>query len=128
MEKVDPEVKHFLFSCIDSVEQLEVLLLLYHDPGKSWSAEEISRELRGSSASAANRLRSLQKLGLAEDSQGRYRFSTLDPTLLGILGRLSELYKTQRHGVLALIFSPLKRARDFANGFKWKKDEGSEDG
>src|SRR5688572_27525821 len=42
---IPEDVRRFLLQCIDSVEQLEVLLLLHRDPGKVWSTEAVAQAL-----------------------------------------------------------------------------------
>ena len=122
------QIKQFIYSCIDSVEMLEVLLLMHLDSKKSWSAESLSRELRSSINSATNRLESLHKFGLikAGAKEGDYAYDDSDPEKNRLLHELAESYKTQRHRILSLIFSPMKKARDFADAFKLNKDEDKE--
>ena len=50
------EIKAFIADHIRSVEQLEILLLLQRNPGREWSAADVSKELYVSPESTATRL------------------------------------------------------------------------
>ena len=122
------DVKQFLFAHIESVEQIEVLLLMRQNKEKWWSAKNISDELRNSASSVANRLKTIKNLGLTEENEaGQFRYNPSRPDDALTVDRLAEVYKVSKHRVLEVIFSPMKRARNFADAFlissNHKKDE-----
>src|SRR5690606_17703063 len=45
-EGISPEVRAFIAGQIESVVQLEMLLLLHTDPMRAWSPDELAKELR----------------------------------------------------------------------------------
>jgi hypothetical protein len=47
-------VQEFLLSRIDSIAQLEALLLLYGEPGRAWDCADIARRLYISEATCAD--------------------------------------------------------------------------
>jgi hypothetical protein len=49
-------VQQFVVRYINSIDQLEMLLLLAHNPEKDWTAEQIARALFTERESAATRL------------------------------------------------------------------------
>lgn len=123
-------VKKFIFFYIDSAEQLETLLLLHADPGRAWTVEAIAQELRSSASSSSLRVASLTKLGFVQNEPGtpgafRYRAPTAE--VHELVAELSERYKHQRFRILELVFSPMKKARDFADSFLLGRS-GSDDG
>ncbi len=128
------EVKQFIFAYIDSVEQLEVLFLLYRDPDDKWTPERMSAELRSSPSSIEGRLKALEAHGLIKRSSEAsldYFYQGSRPETDLLLSQLQSLYQSRRHKILELIFSPLKRARDFADAFRLSKsnsDEGEGNG
>ena len=67
------EIKTFLDSKIDSVDELEVLLLVRTKPAKEWDALEIARELRLDPITASTLLMSLYVKGLIghQEKKGR---------------------------------------------------------
>src|ERR671914_1124136 len=55
------DVRQFLLRYIDSVEQLEVLLLLCGSPSTAWSPEAVAQALYSNPTSVAYRLAMLQR-------------------------------------------------------------------
>lgn len=120
--KISKEVKDFVFHSIDSVEQLDILLLLQSDVQKKWSIKEISNFLRSTPTSIEKRVSKLieQNLLLEASVPGEkiYSLHFQSEAVLNIVSELAEIYKTHRYGILEIIFSPLKKSRDFADAFK----------
>ena len=65
----DP-IRAFLRTYISSVGELEVLLLLYRDPSRWWTAEQVNRELLTSAHSAITHLEDLRSVQLVEERTG----------------------------------------------------------
>src|SRR5690606_42096918 len=61
---IPDDVVEFLAQSIDSVEQLEVLLLLHQNPATEWTAESVARHLYREPTSVGRRLGVLRLLGL----------------------------------------------------------------
>ena len=125
-------MKNFIFEHIDSVEALEILLLFHSNQAKSWSFAALASELRSNPNSAQSRSQVLRDLNIIREKAGSENEFYYDPSnqeLASIVDELSQHYRIQRHKIFELIFSPLKRARDFAEAFK-KSDpkEGKSDG
>lgn len=124
---IPENVRQFIFSYIDSVEQLEVLLLLHSRPTETFTAPKIADEMRSTEASVSMRLSSLVHAGLIEgDSQAGYQYRPKSEEFTQLLSELSESNRVFRHKVLELIFSPMKKARNFADAFVMSKPK-SED-
>ncbi|MGE0763370.1 MAG: hypothetical protein AB7N80_08830 [Bdellovibrionales bacterium] len=133
-EKVPERVRNFIYEYVDSVELLEILLLTHADPSKKWTAAEISQQLRSNINSVQKRLQTLQhnRLILATgDAGSSYQYNTKSQAHMAIED-LDQTYKIQRHRVLELIFSPLKKAKDFSDSFRItnpkRSDYGDENG
>lgn len=111
----------FLLEHIDSLEQLEVLLLMRKDQ-RSWSAQEIARELRIMPESAGNRMSNLSLRGIViEDGSARYRYSPRSPELDRDVAGLATAYAERRVTVINLIATKhLERIKSFADAFKLK--------
>lgn len=117
---IPPEVQEFIFEYIDSIDQLDVMLLLRAQRDRAWTAQEVSAELRTNPGSAAHRLASLAALGLLQvenASPPSYRYSPATPQLERVVSELAEVCRVRRHKVYELIFSSLKAARKFLNAF-----------
>ena len=125
---IPEDIKQFLFSHVDSVEQLEVILFLRQHSDKWWTAKGIADELRNSASSVANRLKLIKSIGLIEENEsGQFHFNPSRPEDIILMERLAEVYKQRKHRIFEIIFSPMKRARNFADAFlingSHKKDE-----
>lgn len=116
---------------IDSVEQLEILLLLYQHPERSWSAESVARELRISPMSAGDRLKDMTRssiLSKVPGTEGEYRY-TPDPQMGEAVAGLAAAYSERRVTVINLIFSkPVDKIRTFADAFRLRRDDDDDNG
>ncbi len=125
-------VREFIIEHIDSVEQVEILLLLRQKTGRTWTAESMARELRIAVSSAATRLADLKKLGLVllvEGTPGEYRYAPRTPALDETVRGLSEAYSERRVTVINLIFSkPIDKIRTFADAFRLRREDDDNDG
>jgi hypothetical protein len=111
-------LRQFLFEHIDSVEQLDMIVLLFEQRNKWWTAKAISEELRTSCSSVGNRIPVLQSLGIVGVNEaGAYQYQPKSPELAALIENLVDQYKLRRHTILQLIFSTMKRAKTFANAF-----------
>src|SRR3954454_1316635 len=114
---VVPEViRGFIDENINSVEELETLLLLYNHPDREWSAVDISKELYTSNGAAKRRLSHLLARGLAKRvSEQNYVYSPSTVGMARIVEELAMLYKTRRVTIITLIYSkPSEQIRDFS--------------
>jgi len=119
--EIPESVKNFIFLHVDSVEVLEILLLFFQAREKSWSAQSVADELRSHPGSAERRILFLENLGLLKrnpDTPGEFLYDPQHPDLNEVVTELANAYRVRRHTVFELIFSPMKRARDFADAFR----------
>lgn len=126
-EGIGEDVRQFIFEYIDSVEQLEVLLYLRHHPDDSLSPQRVSQEMRSTPDSVAGRMSTLEAQGFASgDRDAGFRYKA-DTDADRVIGRVEECYRLRPHKVMELIFSPMKKARGFAEAFvvKRRKSEDS---
>jgi len=123
------EAQRFIYENIDSIGLLEALLFLSSDPSKPWTCSALARELRNNPNSVANYLERLTAMKLVRQLPPGEEFVFDESSeLKGVVGELAGLYKMQRHKLIELIYSPLKKARDFSEAFllpsqKGKKEE-----
>ncbi len=124
---IPPRVQRFIATHIDSIEKLEVLLLLRAQAGREWSARDVSVELRITETSAAMRLADLAARRLVVEKGGPpplYRYSPGSPDDEKDITELQATYSTRRVSVISFIFSkPLDKVRGFADAFRLKRDK-----
>ncbi|RKH57829.1 hypothetical protein [Corallococcus aberystwythensis] len=120
-------VQRFITTHIDSIEKLEVLLLLRARTDQAWTASAVALELRITEASAARRLAELKTGGLLlQDGVGAdaYRFSPERSDDAQSATELATTYAARRVSVISFIFSrPMDRVRGFADAFVLKQDK-----
>ena len=73
---IPDDVAEFIAGHINSVELLEVLLLLRERSGELWTDERVAQELRINPVSTAARLKALSARGLLSSTDGvAYRYA-----------------------------------------------------
>jgi hypothetical protein len=124
---IPARVQRFIATHIDSIEKLEVLLLLWSHAEREWNAREVSQELRIMESSATARLEDLtarRLLTAAGGSPLTYRYSPASSEDAEAVGELHATYGTRRVSVISFIFSkPLDKVRGFADAFRLKRDK-----
>ena len=129
-DAIPDEVKAFIAAHIESVLQLEVLLLLHAQAPRQFTAAELAQELRIDAAWVSVQLASLADAGVLTAAapapgaapQSRYepRAADLDRAVAG----LAREYAARRVTVIGLIFSkPVDKIRSFADAFRLRKDK-----
>ncbi len=121
---IPEEVRRFVLQCIDSVEQLEVLLLLQGSPGVVWSPEAVATNLYSNPASIARRLTGLHAQGLLAADATSYRYLPKTPELEATVSLLAETYRERRVAVITVIASkPMENVRAFSDAFRLRKKD-----
>ncbi len=110
---------------IDSIEKLEVLLLLRAQTEREWTSSEVALELRITEASAAARLEDLSAARLLVSNgavPAVYRYSPASSDDVRSTAELAMSYAERRVSVITFIFSrPQTRVRGFADAFLLKR-------
>lgn len=122
---IPPEVLDLIALHIDSVEQLEVLLLLHGTRDRSWTPAAASEELRTNESSTRERLADLAHHGLValDRPPDQYRYLPRTPEQARAVAGLAEAYATRRVSVITHIFAkPLDKIRSFADAFRLRRE------
>ncbi|WP_426756790.1 hypothetical protein [Myxococcus sp. Y35] len=123
---IPQRVQRFITTHIDSLEKLEVLLLLRARADREWTASAVSLELRITDASAASRLEDLTNRRMLVSDGGTppsYRYSPASSEDVQAVTELAAVYSVKRVSIISFIFSrPLDKVRGFAEAFILKKD------
>jgi hypothetical protein len=129
---IPPRVQRFISNHIDSIEKLEVLLLLRARTDKDWTAREVSLELRITESSALMRLEDLTARRLLMERPGSpptFRYNPASAEDVQDINELQATYSTRRVSVISFIFSkPLDKVRGFADAFRLKRDKDDDHG
>lgn len=115
--EISAKLKQFIFEFVDSVELIEVLLLIRNHADTWFSAAQISAELRSNPTSISKRLSRLANIDLLEQNGDQFKFAPQSKELKEIVNELANEYLLRRHRIFELIFSSSKNARQFADAF-----------
>jgi hypothetical protein len=120
---ITDEVEALITGHIDSVEKLEILLLLHGDRTQVWSPAIVSRELRRNPSSVARCMSQLAGASLISGSESKgYGFPGADPAVGRTVDRLAETYAARRVAVVQLIVSnPMDSVTTFADAFRFRR-------
>jgi hypothetical protein len=123
-EQLPDDVRRFVIEHINSVEQLEVLLLLRAHPDQDWTTEAVGQTLYTPPAAAEMRLDDLLQHGFVtagSPPHKSYRYRTLNKDDR-LIAELADLYRERRVTVISLIYSkPHQQVQAFADAFKLRR-------
>jgi hypothetical protein len=124
-DQIPPNVRSFLNDHVESVVQLEVLLLVYASPGRDFATADVVEALRIEPAWAEAQLSAMCARGiLVRAAAGSYRWDPATPELESAVGGLARAYADRRVSVIGLIYAkPSDQLRSFADAFRIKKDK-----
>ncbi|HEY7331087.1 MAG TPA: hypothetical protein VH592_25850 [Gemmataceae bacterium] len=127
MNPLPEEVKRFLETNIDSVDQLEILRVLGEDPDKEWPAVDLAREVQSAPQSINAHLNALHARGfLLVDKRESDLFCRYGPHSPDLVGRTAQLLQVYRERPVTMIKLVYATARDplktFADAFRLKKE------
>jgi hypothetical protein len=95
-------------------------------PGRSWSAQDMARELYSHPTSIAGRFQSLLASGLLrETGSGTFQYASRSGELDALVGRVDEMYRERRVAVISTIASrSVANVKAFSDAFRIRKKEG----
>jgi hypothetical protein len=120
-----PDVQKLISDCIDSVEAVEILLLLRRSPDAYWTSDAVSQQLGMQSQLASAKLRGLaeNRLLVVGGDTGAYRYAPRDAETRQAVDNLAAAYANLRIHVINTIYSAnLERLRAFSDAFRLKKE------
>jgi len=125
-DPIPDDIKQFILKSIDSVAQLEALLLLRANPQGKWDVQAVAKRLYITEQDAFPLLARLSEQGLVArgDESGDYVYQPASADLRQMVDRLAEVYAKHLVPVTHLIHSkPRTRMQEFADAFRLRKDE-----
>lgn len=108
---------------IDNLDALEVVMLLYREQTRAWTADQVASRLRISARVARRELERMSTRGIAILGDA-FRFDGSDPDRAAAVARIGAIYSTRRIELINYVASQtLKRIQSIADAFRIKKDE-----
>jgi hypothetical protein len=124
---IPEDVAQFITNQIDSIAQLEALLLLRREPHGIWSASTLAERLYITEKQTLDALEQLRAGGLITalgSDPTCYRYEPISPQLRDLVDRTAEVYSKHLVPVTNLIHSkPKTRVQEFADAFRIRKDD-----
>ena len=126
MQISEEEVYRFILNQIDSVPQMEALLLLWDSRPKQWSENEIAARLYVSVDVVRNIVQVLVRrrlISTVANSEKHYWYETRDADGDLLVEAMAATYRRELVRVSTFIHTKASSAvRDFADAFKFKKE------
>lgn len=117
-------VKQLISERIDSIPELEMILLLRRERTESWSVEEAGTRVYVSPTIAAHILDVLTQRGFLSREHGRFRYAPASPELEAKVTLLAETYSKHLIAVTNIVHAkPSASVRLFADAFRLRKDK-----
>ena len=108
---------------IDNLDSLEVVMLLYREQVRAWTADQVASRLRISPRVARRELERMSARGIATLGDA-FRFDSSDPDKAAAVARVAAIYGTRRIELINYVASQtLKRIQSIADAFRIKKDD-----
>jgi hypothetical protein len=123
--EIPDRVLRFLAERIDTVPQLEALLLLWQDRDHTWSEEEIAARVYITRAAAAATLQALHRRQLVtlDGDPPRYQYNGSWDTAGDLMADVASQYRRHLVRIATFIHSGASTSvREFARAFDLKKE------
>ena len=123
MDPLNDEVRQLIARHLDSVESIDILLLLRRSPQTYWGAPAIAEQLGIAPDIARAKIEALRSSGMITvgEQTGAFRYAPPDERTRGAVDELAALYATRRASVINTLYSAnLERLRAFSNSFRVK--------
>lgn len=123
MDVLNPEVRELIAHHLDSLESVEILLLLRRSPRTYWGAPAIAEQLGIAPEIARAKLDALRSSGMIAvgEQTGAFRYAPADDRTKNAVDELATAYANRRASVVNSIYSAnLDRLRAFSNSFRVK--------
>lgn len=123
-DEIHEVVRRLIAERIDSVPELEAILLLRDFPDREWTAEEAGQRLYVSKPVATHVLESLSYRGFLTRRGDSFCYKPNSSDLATAVDLLAESYARQLRAVTLLIHNkPSPSVRQFAEAFRLRKDK-----
>ena len=123
---IDDAVHRFLVDEVDTVPEIEALLLIWESRPKHWTAEELAERLFvdiGTVRSILAKLAKRQLITAGPERPALYSFQPRSPEADGLIEAVATAYRRDLVRATTIIHSKASQAvREFARAFRLTKD------
>ena len=122
--EIPDSVRRLIAERIDSVPEVEAILLLSQHRGRDWSASEVAKVLYVGEAVAKRLLSLLAERGFLACQEDRYDYAPVTAELEAAVSALAQSYVHQLIPVTQLIHAKTGTGvREFAQAFRLRKEK-----
>jgi hypothetical protein len=120
---VDDQVLEFIRSSIKSVWSLELLLFMRRNATRSWTGDQLIRELRSSRTIVNETMSMFVQSGILREDESGVRYEPAHVELEWMIDQLAREYGERPTSVVnAIVSAQNTKLQDFANAFRIKRD------
>ena len=123
--ELPPELRAFLHSCIDAIEQVEILMLLR--PDRELTVREVAASLGLTEPGSRDHLETLSARGLLAvriGAETRYRYAPKSPDLVRYGSLLAQYHASSRSAIFSFVSTRGRRSlKRFSDAFKLRDPE-----
>ncbi|MGD9883043.1 hypothetical protein [Reyranella sp.] len=120
--EIPKQVRRFIAKHIDSVGELEALLLLRSAPEEVWDVPRIMSRLYIDEAETTRILDRLCRSGFLVLIDKRYEYRCRTQDLQQAVDAVAEFYARHLIPITNMIHAKSRRIREFADAFRFRKD------
>lgn len=120
---ISDDVRAFIRSTVNSVWALELLLFLRSHDRRSWSIQELTRELRASPLIVERGLLTFGAAGLISEEPDGARYAPASDRLDALVREIAAVYAKLPQAVSNEIYAADSKIQDFADAFKFRKKD-----
>ena len=121
---IPPDVLKFVLKHIDTLEQLEVLLLVSALPDREWTGDDVYQVVKTNPNLVKKRLEEFTAKGFLVRAGEGYRYAPQNDEIARQIANVASFYKLGRHRLIELIYSPTtEEMRGFSEAFRFRKRE-----
>jgi hypothetical protein len=120
---ISEDVRAFIRATVNSVWALELLLFLRSHDRRSWSIQELTRELRASPLIVERGLLTFGAAGLISEEPGGVRYAPASDRLDALVREIATVYAKLPLAVSNEIYAADSKIQDFADAFKFRKKD-----
>ncbi len=123
-ESIPADIRQFVLRYIDSIAEMEALVMLSKSSDDWWDAQQVATRLYIPVEEADRVLNRLSAHGIAKQAESRYRYARLHEDDAATVERLTEMYGRQLIPITNLIHSKRgSRIQEFAEAFRLRSKE-----
>ena len=121
-EPIPDDLREFILAHIDSIAQLEALLLLRRDPCTAWNPSSVAQRLYVSEGEATDLLTRLKDDGFLIVKECSYHFGPKSAKQREMADSVADAYSQHLIPITNIIHGKPRRIREFSDAFKFRRD------